>query len=85
MKIVRRLVRAGERGMASGALAEALGVSPAGMSFHLGQLEQAGIVRSERQSRSIVYRADYEALGGLIRFLTEDCCSDNPRIRACCK
>lgn len=84
MRIVRQLVRAGADGMPSGALAEALGVSAASMSFHLGQLERAGLLTSERQSRSIVYRADYAALGGLIRFLMEDCCSGDARVRRCC-
>lgn len=84
MQIVRRLVRAGEPGMPSGALAEALGVSPASMSFHLGQLEAAGLVSSTRQSRSIIYKAEFEMLGALIRFLMEDCCNDDPRICDCC-
>jgi DNA-binding transcriptional ArsR family regulator len=84
IRIVRRLVKAGEGGMASGALAEALEVSAASMSFHLGQLETAGLVTSSRQSRSIVYKADYASLGNLVRFLMEDCCNDDPRVRACC-
>lgn len=84
MRIVRRLVKAGDKGMPSGALAEALGVSPASMSFHLGHLESAGLLKSTRQSRSIIYTANYEALGGLIRFLMEDCCSGDSRVRRCC-
>ncbi len=84
MQIVRRLVKAGDAGMPSGALAEALGVSAASMSFHLGQLESAGLVTSSRQSQSIIYRADYRKLGAVIRFLMEDCCNDDPRVRACC-
>ena len=54
------------------------------MSFHLGQLESAGLVTSSRQSRSIIYKADYRKLGAVIRFLMEDCCNDDPRVRACC-
>ncbi|MGL6181069.1 MAG: ArsR/SmtB family transcription factor [Aestuariivirga sp.] len=84
IQIVRRLVKAGDTGMPSGALAEALGVSAASMSFHLGQLESAGLVTSSRQSRSIIYKADYRKLGAVIRFLMEDCCNDDPRVRACC-
>ena len=84
MQIVRRLVKAGDAGMPSGALAEALGVSAASMSFHLGQLKSAGLVTSSRQSRSIIYKADYRKLGAVIRFLMEDCCNDDPRVRACC-
>jgi ArsR family transcriptional regulator len=32
-------------------------------------------VRSERQSRSIIYRADLDAQRGLMLFLIKDCCA----------
>jgi ArsR family transcriptional regulator len=84
MRIVRKLVKAGDSGLASGALAEAMKTSPANISFHLGQLESAGLVKSRRESRSIFYVANYEALGALIQFLMEDCCSSDARVLACC-
>jgi ArsR family transcriptional regulator len=56
----RLLVRAGDGGMAAGALAEALGL--------------AGLVSQRRQSRSIIYSADYAAMGALMGYLTENCC-----------
>ncbi len=75
LRIVRVLVRAGEDGMAAGEIAESMGVSPSNMSFHLKELENAGMVSSRREARSIIYSADYPGLSGLIRFLMEDCCS----------
>jgi ArsR family transcriptional regulator, arsenate/arsenite/antimonite-responsive transcriptional repressor len=81
---LRVLIKAGEQGLASGALAEKLGVSAASSSFHLGHLEQAGLVVSKRASRSIIYCANYEKLGALIQFLLEDCCGNDPRITDCC-
>jgi DNA-binding transcriptional ArsR family regulator len=84
MRIVRKLVKAGDSGLASGVLAEAMKTSPANISFHLGQLESAGLVKSRRESRSIIYAADYEALGALIQFLMVDCCSGDRRVLACC-
>jgi len=84
MRIVRKLVKAGDSGLASGVLADAMKTSPANISFHLGQLESAGLVKSRRESRSIIYAANYEALGGLIQFLMEDCCSGDARVLACC-
>jgi len=84
LQILRALVKAGESGMASGALAREIGVSPASMSFHLGQLEEAGLLRARRQSRSIIYAARYEQIGGLIRFLMDDCCAKDPRVTNCC-
>ena len=82
LQIIRMLVVAGPDGMAAGAISEKAGVSPSNLSFHLKELERIGLVSAERESRSIIYRADYAALGGLIRFLTEDCCAGHPEICA---
>lgn len=70
----RLLVQAGNDGMAAGALAEALGIPPSSMSFHLAQLANAGLISQRRQSRSIIYAADYAAMRGLMDYLTENCC-----------
>jgi ArsR family transcriptional regulator len=82
LAIVRALVKQGKDGLAAGAIAEAMGVSPSNVSFHLSHLERAGLIESRRESRSIIYSASYEALGALIRFLTEDCCQGKPEICA---
>jgi DNA-binding transcriptional ArsR family regulator len=70
----RTLVQAGPGGLAAGAIAAALDVPPATLSFHLKELKQAGVVRCEREGRSLVYRADFDAMRALLRFLTENCC-----------
>ncbi|MVA33471.1 ArsR/SmtB family transcription factor [Agrobacterium vitis] len=80
--IVRMLVVAGPDGMAAGALAEKIDVSPSNISFHLKELEHSGLIGAQRQSRSIIYTANYAALGGLVLFLMEDCCSGHPQICA---
>ena len=82
LQIVRLLVVAGADGMAAGALAERVKVSPSNISFHLKELERAGLITQQRESRSIIYRAGYDALGGLVRFLMEDCCGGHPEICA---
>ena len=90
LKLLRLLVVAGPDGIAAGALAERVDVSASNVSFHMNELERAGLVAQRRDSRSIVYSAEYDALTGLIRFLTEDCCSGRPEIcspalsPACC-
>lgn len=61
--------------MAAGGLAEQLGVPPSSMSFHLAQLANAGLVSQRRESRSIIYSADYAAMTRLLFFLTENCCA----------
>ncbi|MBA5804182.1 MULTISPECIES: ArsR/SmtB family transcription factor [Rhizobium] len=82
LHIVRMLVVSGPDGMAAGSIAEKAEVSPSNISFHLKELERSGLIAQQRESRSIIYTANYEALGGLIRFLMEDCCGGNPEICA---
>ena len=74
----RLLVQAGPEGMPSGELAEALKVHPSSMSFHLAQLANAGLVTQRRQSRSIIYSADFAAMTGLMAYMTENCCGGAP-------
>jgi ArsR family transcriptional regulator len=74
LALFRLLVQAGEDGLAAGAIAAALGIPASSLSFHLAQLARAGLVRQERRHRSIIYRADYEAMSALIGYLTENCC-----------
>ena len=68
------VVQAGEEGLPAGAIAEAVGAPASSMSFHLAQLSHAGLIRRRRQSRSLIYSADYAAMGGLMAYLTENCC-----------
>lgn len=75
LALFRLLVQAGNDGMAAGAIADALGVPNSSLSFHLAQLHKAGLVRQERQHRSIIYRADYAAMNALIGYLMENCCA----------
>ena len=80
LQIVRALVVAGADGLAAGAIGQAVGASSSGTSFHLANLEQAGLIDSRREHRSIIYTANYEALSGLIGFLMKDCCQGRPEI-----
>ena len=74
----RLLVEAGAEGIPAGVLAERLGVPPSSMSFHLAQLFHAGLVTQRRESRSIIYSADYGAMNALMGYLTENCCGGDP-------
>jgi len=81
LRIVRLLVAAGPEGLPAGAIGEAMdGASSSRMSFHLSQLEHAGLATSRREGRSIVYSAAYPALSGLIEFLMRDCCHGHPEV-----
>ena len=58
----RLLVRHEPDGLAAGAIAKAIDVPQNTMSVHLATLARAGLVRSERRSRVINYRADLDQL-----------------------
>ena len=82
LAVFRLLVREGPEGLPAGEVAARLGVTPATLSFHLAQLERAGLLSSERHSRHIVYRVDLEGTRRLLAFLTEDCCQGRPDLCA---
>ena len=75
LALFRLLVQAGDKGMAAGAIAAALGVPNSSLSFHLAQLRKVGLIVHERQHRSLIYRADYPAMNALVAYLMENCCA----------
>ncbi|TAG74931.1 MAG: transcriptional regulator [Burkholderiales bacterium] len=87
LDIFRALVVAGPAGLPAGALADALGVAPAALSFHLKELRFAQLVDSEQQGRYVIYRARFDTMNALLSFLTENCCaaaSESSVNAACC-
>ena len=82
LAVFRRLVRAGPEGESAGVVAAALNVAAPTLSFHLKELERAGLVESRRESRNIIYAAAYPAMRALLNFLMKDCCAGRPEICA---
>ncbi len=78
LEVLRLLIRAGTAGMHAGEIGEALDVRQNTMSTNLNILLRAGLVRNEREGRSIRYFADLEGIRGLLGFLMEDCCGGQP-------
>jgi DNA-binding transcriptional ArsR family regulator len=76
----RRLVGAGKAGLTAGELAEAIGIAPTGLSFHVKELERAGLVTQRREGRFIRYRMSVAGMQALLTFLTEDCCGGHPEL-----
>jgi DNA-binding transcriptional ArsR family regulator len=74
LRVFRLLVTAGPAGLPAGQIAAELRVAPNTLSFHLAHLKNAGLVRCRRQARSLIYAADYDAMGALVAYLTENCC-----------
>lgn len=82
LDVYRKLVAAEPEGLPAGEIARQLAVPHNTMSSHLSILSRAGLVRSERFSRSIVYRADLDALRATVAFLLKDCCGGRAEICA---
>ncbi len=76
----RLLVKAGPEGLASGEMAERLGIAPTRMSFHLAALERAGLTAARREGRRIIYSVSFSRMRSLLAFLSEDCCAGHPEI-----
>ena len=74
LDVFRLLVQASPEGLPAGAIAEALGVAPNTLSFHLAQLNHAGLIAQRRESRSLIYSAEYGHMNALMGFLMENCC-----------
>jgi DNA-binding transcriptional ArsR family regulator len=68
--------------VAAGELARLIEVPQNTLSSHLNILARAGLVHSERQSRSIIYRANLEQLRDVTLYLVKDCCGGRPELCA---
>lgn len=71
----RLLVEAGPQGLNAGTIATKLKLPPSSLTFHLQQLHRAGLITQERNSRQLIYAADFSAMNGLVGYLTENCCA----------
>ena len=74
LQVFRALIVRGNTGLTPGTMAEALGIPPNTLSFHLKELTHAGLVTQERSSRHIIYRAAFAQMNALLGYLTENCC-----------
>jgi len=74
LEMFRLLVKAGPGGAVVGQLQEHLGIPASTLSHHLARLVRVGLVSQERHSRTLVCRADYERMHGLLAYLGDNCC-----------
>ncbi len=80
LDVFRLLITVGEAGLSAGEISHALGARQNTMSSNLSILTRAGLIRSEREGRTIRYFADMDGLRGLLGFLMEDCCGGRPEL-----
>lgn len=80
LETFRILARHEPNGLPAGEIARQLAVPQNTMSAHLAVLVRAGLATSERQGRSIIYRADLAQLRAMTLFLVQDCCESRPEL-----
>lgn len=79
LRLYRLLVRAGVEGLAVGSLQERLAVPGSTLSHHVRKLVTAGLVTQERHGTTLICRANYPVMTGLIAYLSDECCVDGSR------
>jgi ArsR family transcriptional regulator len=80
LRIFRLLVRQGPGGLPAGEIAEAVAATPTAASFHLKELDRAGLIYATRDGRFIRYALHVDAMRRLLTFLTDDCCKGRPEL-----
>jgi len=77
LTIYRYLVKAGPEGRPVGDIRERLDIPASTLSHHIAKLLNAGLLTQERDSRSLVCRADHENMDKLLEYLVQNCCNED--------
>jgi DNA-binding transcriptional ArsR family regulator len=77
LAIFRLLIERGPEGLPAGRIAERVGLVPSSLTFHLQNLQRAGLITQRRESRQLFYAADFTAMNALVGYLTENCCAES--------
>ena len=75
LAVYRLLVKRGPEGFTPSELGARLDIAAPTLSFHLKELQRAGLVSTRREGRYLHYSANFGRMQKLIGFLTENCCS----------
>lgn len=75
LAIYRLLVQQGLAGLSAGHIAQRIGLLPSSLTFHLQNLQRAGLIIRQRLSRQLIYSADFDVMNELVGYLTENCCA----------
>lgn len=74
------LIVAGPSGVTAGDIARELGIAATALSFHLKELDRAGLIRAWRAGRYIRSAVEVDAVRRLIGYLVDDCCGGRPEL-----
>ena len=77
LAIYRLLVQRGPEGLPAGVIGQRIGLLPSSLTFHLQNLQRAGLITQRRESRQLFYSVDFSVMNGLVGYLTENCCGNS--------
>jgi DNA-binding transcriptional ArsR family regulator len=77
LAIYRLLVQRGPEGLPAGVIGQRIGLLPSSLTFHLQNLQRAGLITQRRDSRQLFYSVDFTVMNGLVGYLTENCCGNS--------
>lgn len=80
LSVFRLLMRLAPQGGRPTEIAESLHMKQNTLSHHLSELERCGLIRCDRQGRSLYYSVDLTRTGGLVDYLVNDCCRGRPDV-----
>jgi hypothetical protein len=76
LALYRLLVQRGPEGLPAGTIGQLIGLLPSSLTFHLQNLQRAGLITQRRDSHQLIYAADFTVMNGLVGYLTENCCGN---------
>jgi ArsR family transcriptional regulator, arsenate/arsenite/antimonite-responsive transcriptional repressor len=85
LAVYRLLVERGPEGLPAGQIGTRLKLVPSSLTFHLQALQRAGLINQRRESRQLIYSADFHAMNDVVGYLTENCCAGSGECAPGCK
>jgi DNA-binding transcriptional ArsR family regulator len=81
LRIMQVLLSAHPEGLVVGEIQEELGIPNSTLSHHLDKLKSEDLVKVQRESTFLRYKANVEALQELLQFLYAECCTRNKAVK----
>lgn len=75
LSIFRYLVKVGPAGAPVGAIQAELDIPASTLSHHLSRLVRVGLIRQDRESRTLICIPQFALLDEMVEYLKSECCS----------